>query len=163
MWTPLTKAFQPLGFNFLNNANVNFIQNLKEKDRLQSFRNFIRRIWLSIDGEPNLQKIESLSRDFCDELKDEYGKANAEWKDINKEIISWTGYTTSTVFISSAFGKLSTFQETGSIISGGLALGVGLGLASVSKLLEKYSKRSTFRKTVPMSVFVDLSKHKKKS
>ena len=37
MWTPLTKAFQQLDFNFLNNVNVNFIQNLKEKDRIQSY------------------------------------------------------------------------------------------------------------------------------
>jgi hypothetical protein len=161
LWTPLTKAFQKLEFNFLDNVDVKFIEKLKETNRLGSFRNFIRKVWLSIEGTLDSNKIESLSRGFCDELKDEYQKASAEWKSINTEIVSWAGYTASTVLISSAFGKISTFNETGSIISGNIALGLGLGVASVSKLLEKYSKRKSFRQTVPMSVFVDLSKKAK--
>lgn len=146
VWTPLTNAFQRLNFQFLNKVDSDFANRMREEGRLESFRNFIRKIWNGLEGEPDLNKMDSLARDFSDELKDEYHKAEADWQEINTDLIKWAGTTVS-----------------GGIITGGLSLEIpalGFGLATVSKLIHTYYKKSTFRKKVPMSVFIDLSKNR---
>lgn len=151
-WSPLTKAFQDLEFTFLNKVDAKFACEMRADGRLESFRHYLRRVWKSVDGEPEVSKIESIARDFKDQLVDEYRKAKADWRDINKDLVSWTGASSA-----SSVGAI-----TGALITGNFLLAIPtLGFASwgIAKLVESRIKQRQFREKVPMSVFVDLSKY----
>jgi len=154
VWSPLTRAFQELDFKFLNSVDPQFAYSLRADGRLESFRVFLRRIWDTVEGEPSIDKIDSLARDFRDELIDEYRKTKAEWEKIARELLMWAGGTGAV-----ALGALGAKA----VIPGGLALALplaGFGLKTVLKLVETRSKRRDFRRKIPMSVFIDLSRHK---
>jgi hypothetical protein len=141
VWTPLTRAFQGLEFKFLNQVDHKFAVSLHEDGRLEQFRSFLRRIWQSI---PSIEtaKIESTVRQFSDELKDEYRKAQAEWSRIDQELLKWVGA-----------GLI-----TGQMIAGIPA--AGFAISGVVALLNAHMKRRAFMQRVPMSVFINLS-HKR--
>lgn len=154
VWSPLTKAFQELDFNFLNGVDPEFASRIREEGRLEGFRSYLRKLWNTIGGIPDINKIESLSRDFSDELKDEYNKAKVEWEGINKDLVTWG--------LGTVAGMIGDIH---SVITGNLNIGIpstGFSLYTVSKLLNTYVNKRKFRANVPMSVFVDLSKHFKK-
>jgi hypothetical protein len=153
VWSPLTNAFQQLDFKFLNNVDTNFAHSLRVDGRLEGFRVYLRRLWNSLDGSPDLSKQESLARDFRDELVDAYQNAESEWLKIDRELAMWAG------------GTAAAAVGASSVIPGGLSIAlplVGFGMTTVIKLIEARSKRKEFRKKVPMSVFIDLSRHKMK-
>lgn len=153
-WSPLTRAFQELKFQFLNNIDSRFAYQMREDGRLEGFRNYLRRVWKTVEGEENPSNIDSVARDFCDELTEEYHKAESEWKEIDRNMFQWFGTTV-----------------VGGLLVGGLtfappalpALGVGVASAGIFKLIEARTKRKTFKVKFPMSVFVDLSKYKKRN
>lgn len=144
IWTPLTNAFQKLEFQFLNKIDAKFACRIREDGRLESFRSFIRRIWNNIDGTFDDSKLERQSLELSDELTSEYSKAEAEWIKIKSDLMKWT-----IPAMSSA------------IITGGLSLDIptlGFSSAVVGKLIENYYNKKSFRKSVPMSIFIDLNK-----
>jgi hypothetical protein len=148
VWSPLTKSFQGLEFNFLNNIDPVFINRLKEEGRLESFRNFLRKLWVEIGDSKSIKDINDLARTFDDELQEEYGKAKEEWSKIDKDLVKWI----------TGSGGLSA------IISGGMnwqipALGFCIG--GVGKLLEARIDRKNYKNNVPMAVFLDLEKKNK--
>jgi hypothetical protein len=152
-WSPLTKAFQDLDFKFLNNVDPKFACEMRTDGRLESFRHFLREVWGSVEGQPDANKIDSIARDFSDQLVDEYRKAKAEWRDIDKDLLSWMGASSAT-----AVGAI-----TGAVITGNLLLAIPtLGFVpwGIAKLIESRTKQRQFREKVPMSLFVDLSKYK---
>ena len=145
VWSPLANAFQRLEFKFLNNIDSRFANSLRDEGRLESFRGFLRKVWTTIGGSPEQSKIDALARDFSDELKEEFKKAEAEWQDIDKKLIKWVTGT----------GGL------GSILTGGMAWEIpalGFCIAAIGELLTARLDRKRFRHNVPMSVFLDLSK-----
>ncbi|MBA7674149.1 hypothetical protein ES703_82356 [subsurface metagenome] len=150
LWTPLTKAFQELDFRFLNNVDSKFAIEMRENGRLESFRSFLRKIWNSVGGDIDINKIDALSRDFKDELNFEYAKAKAEWNKIGRSLLKWIGST--------AAGSMIT----DSIVNGNISLYLagGFTVAAVIELLVSRFKKSEFRKSIPMSVFIDLSRKK---
>ncbi len=153
VWTPLTKAFQDLEFKFLNNVDSRFACAMRADGRLEDLRVFLRRLWKTIDGSPEADKIDTLARDFRDELTHEYHKAEAEWSKINQDLINWAGGTGVT--------GLGIMGLAGAVVTGNMLLGLPSLLfipAGVSKLVDARTKRTQFRKTTPMSVFIDLSK-----
>lgn len=146
IWSPLTKAFQTLEFKFLNNVDSNFACSLRKDGRLEMFRAFLRRLWNSLSTEYSDRKMEALARDFRDELTGKYNEAKSEWQEIDRLLMKTVGAT-----------------MTGAIISGKLSFEIpalGFCLASVLTLINARWKRKTFRKKIPMSVFVDLERHK---
>jgi hypothetical protein len=77
-------------------------------------------------------------------LTDEYRKAEAEWDGIDRDLLKWFGPT-----------------MAGTIATGSLGLSLpaaGFSIAAVTELIVARRKRGEFRKRIPMSVFVDLSK-----
>ena len=151
-WTPLTNAFHRLEFKFLNNVDSRFACELRTDGRLESFRAYLRRLWKTIGGVPDANKIDGLARDFKDELTDEYGKAEAEWNRIDRDLIQWAG-----VGVLAATGA----SMAGAIATGGFNLtlpALGLSAAGVLRILASQRERKEFRQKIPMSVFVDLSR-----
>lgn len=153
VWSPLTKAFQSLDFRFLDNVDSNFACEIRAEGRLEDFRAFLRRLWKTVNGGPDLNKIDTIARDFRDELTQEYHKAEAEWSKISQDLTNWAG--------GPALATLGVGGIAAAIATGNLTLAIpSLGFipASVLKLVDARTKRKQFRKTTPMSVFIDLSK-----
>lgn len=146
VWSPLTKAFHDLEFKFLNHVDSQFACSMRNDGRMESFRAFLRRLWNTVGGQPDPTKIESIARDFRDELTNEYHKAEADWRAIDRELLTWAGPSLGAA-----------------IVSGGLNLAIpafGFCVPAIFKLVESYLKRGEFRKKVPMSVFIDLHRSK---
>jgi hypothetical protein len=152
VWSPLTNAFSNLDFKFLNNVDTKFAVAMREEGRLASFRTFMRKVWKTVGGEPDLSKAPSLARDFSDELKDEYGKAQAEWSAIDRDILKWAVPAIGGVL--AAAGGLVTGHYTLAVPSAGLAVN------GVNELIQSHMKRSEFRKKTALSVFIDLESKK---
>lgn len=150
VWSPLTNAFSHLNFKFLDNVDSQFAVTMRQEGRLEGFRAYMRRLWESVGGEPDLNKAEMLARDFCDELAGEYGKAQSEWAAIDRDLMKWA--------VPAIGGAIAA--------AGGLATGLyniaipGAGFVTkgVNELIQAHMKRKEFRKKTPLSVFIDLDK-----
>jgi hypothetical protein len=149
VWSPLTKAFQDLEFKFIDdNVDSQFACMIRKDGRLEPFRAFLRRLWSSVGGNPDIDKASTLARDFGDELAGEYSKAEAEWAQIDRDLVKQFGATLVGGLIGGAF---SPFLST-----------LGFAATGVLELLNAQMQRREFRKKIPMSVFIDLSAHKKR-
>lgn len=144
VWSPLTHAFQQLKFKFLNNVDSQFACAIREEGRLESFRSYLRKLWRTVGGQPDVSKSEAVARDFRDELSQAYAQAQAEWDAIDRELLKWAVPTLGTAAV--ATGLFSPL------------IGSGLAVAGVGELVQSHLKRREFRKKVPMSVFIDLDK-----
>lgn len=154
-WTPLTKAFQGLDFKFLDHVSSKFAYTMRQEERLSGFRAYLRKVWKAVEGSPDPGEAERFARDFKDELTQSYQQAKKEWDDIDLDLLKWFGgggiVAGATAAVETAFsnGKLS------------LALpAAGFVLNSVAQLIQARVRRRNFRKTVPMSAFIDLEKEK---
>lgn len=143
IWSPLTKSFQALEFNFLNNIDPKFAFRLKEEGRLEKFRSFLRKVWIGIEGNPSYEQADKLAREFAEELQEEYSKSKEEWSRIDKDLLKWV----------TGSGGLAA------IIAGGMNWQVpaaGFCISAVGKLLEARTDRKNFKANVPLAVFLDL-------
>jgi hypothetical protein len=91
VWSPLTKAFQALEFRFLNNVDAVFAQRIREDGRLNTFRDFLRKVRRGADEIKDLDALDSYVRDCNDELKGEYQRAETEWSKIDEDFCKWVG------------------------------------------------------------------------
>jgi hypothetical protein len=142
VWSPLTNAFQQLQFQFLDRVDPNFAYSMRQDGRLEGFRSFLRKIWNAVDGQPDPLKAQALARDFKDELTTSHNEAKAEWKKIDLDLLKW-----------------ATPTIAGGITAGALSLGLpaaGFAVAGVAELIQAHIKRANFRRSVQMSVFIDL-------
>jgi hypothetical protein len=143
VWSPLTNAFQQLQFKFLDKVDSKFACSIRQDGRLEGFRSYLRKIWNSVGGEPDLGKSESLARDFRDELTQTYNESEAEWDAIDRDLVKYGGATVA-----------------GAIAMGKMSLGLpaaGFAIAGIAELIQTAMKKRAFRKRVPMSVFIDLA------
>lgn len=151
-WTPLTKAFQGLEFKFLDSVNAEFAFKMREEQRLGGFRSYLRKVWNTIGGSPDPTKADALAREFSDELTQSYAEAKREWAEIDLDLLKWVG---GGGLIAGA-GVAATALATG-----GLSLALPAGgfcLNGVAQLVNSTMKRRNFRRTVPMSAFIDLER-----
>jgi SEC-C motif len=142
IWSPLTNAFQHLQFKFLDKVGPKFAYSMREDGRLEGFRSYLRKIWKAVDGQPDPSKARNLAIDFRDELTQSYNEAKAEWSKIDLDLLKW-----------------ATPTVAGGLTLGLLSLGLpaaGFVVAGVGELLQAHMKRANFRRSVPMSVFIDL-------
>lgn len=149
VWSPLTDSFQSLEFNFLNKIDPGFALKLKEEGKLETFRNFLRKVWVSIDGKPSAKESLKMARNFGDELQDQYEKTKEEWSKIDKDLIKFLTGSTGATTIADA------------IIKGGMnwqAPALGFCINGVLSLLQARTDRKNFKQNVPLAVFLDLEK-----
>lgn len=156
-WTPLTRAFQELDFHFLDNVDSHFAARIREEERLNSFRIFLRDLWAKIGGSADPNRADVLAKDFAERLTDEHRKAEEEWKKIDRDAAA----TTAPGIIGGIMGSaliVGGLSVNATAISALISLAVGLG-ATANRA---HQKRREFRVSTPMSVFVDLKRHKKR-
>lgn len=143
-WTPISQSFQELDFKFLNNVDPGFALAMRNDGRLNSMRNFLRNTWGDVT-QADRENIKEHTLHFSDRLKEEFGKAETEWKKIDADLAKWT---------------LSS-SGVGAILQGSMDWRIpamGFVISAVGKLLDARFQRERFRKNVPMSVFVDLKR-----
>lgn len=142
LWSPLTNAFQQLQFKFLDKVSPKFAYSMRQDGRLEGFRSFLRKLWRTVDGQPDPSKAQGLARDFSDELTQSYNEAKSEWNKIDLDLLKW-----------------ATPTVAGGLTAGLLSLGLpaaGFVVAGVGELIQAQIRRANFRRSVPMSVFIDL-------
>ncbi len=144
IWSPLTQAFQQLTFKFLDNVDSRFAYSIRQEGRLEGFRSYMRKLWAAVGGEPDPSKCEALARDFGDELSGAFKAAQSEWEAIDRELAKWATRFAGTAMAAGVFSP--------AFAAGGFAV-AGLG-----EIIHAEMKRREFRKTVPMSVFIDLDR-----
>ena len=149
LWSPLSNSFQALEFSFLNKVDPKFALQLKKEGRLETFRNFLRQVWVAIEGNPSSDEAYKLARKFDDELHDQYGQVKEEWSKIDKDLIKFVTGSTGITTITDA------------IVKGGMnwqAPALGFCVSGVLNLLKARTDRKNFRQNVPLAVFLDLEK-----
>jgi len=149
VWSPLTKSFQSLEFNFLDKIDPQFAYRLKEEGRLDRFRHFLRKVWVDIGGNPSVDQADKLAREYGDELQEEYAKTKEEWAQIDKDLLKWLSGSTGISAVISTLAK------------GGLDWQIptaGFCITGVLKLLQSRTDRKNFRQNVSLAVFLDLEK-----
>ncbi len=152
-WTPLTKAFQNLDFKFLDRVTPEFAYAMRSEQRMGGFRSYLRKVWKAVEGSPEPAKAEGLARDFSDELTQSYQDARKEWEQIDIDLLKWFGGGSVAAGVAAGVG--SAFS------TGGLALALPVGgfvLNGVTQLIQSTKQRANFRRTVPMSAFIDLER-----
>lgn len=152
LWSPLTNSFQSLEFSFLNKIDPSFALKLKEEGRLETFRNFLRKIWAGIGGNQSYDQSNKLAQEFGDELRDQYGKTQEEWDQIDKDIIKWLAGSTGVVTITDAVAKGGMNWQIPTL---------GFCINGVLSLLKARTDRKNLTKNVPLAVFLDLEKKDK--
>jgi hypothetical protein len=157
VWSPLSKAFGELPFDFLDGYDPRFAMEMREDGRLAMFRAFLRRTWRAIDGSPALDKAEAQSRELCDELTQEYRAASADWDAIKNRYSDRVRTSGRDTGVASVIGAGLT--GVGGLVTGTL----GVALPLVLHLLRSDAagkamagEQRGFRLKVPMSVFIDL-------
>jgi hypothetical protein len=145
-WSPLAKAFQSLEFKFLNKVDVEFATRIRDDGRLASFRSLLRSMGKQASDVHSLSSLDSFVRDSKDALIGEHRKATAEWDKIQESFLKWAGTGVLT----------ATSMMTGRIIPDAAALSAAT-LNTLGQLSLRHMKQNRFRKSNPMSVFIDLS------
>ncbi|KKT25810.1 MAG: hypothetical protein UW12_C0043G0016, partial [Parcubacteria group bacterium GW2011_GWF1_43_9] len=135
--------------NFLDKIDPDFALRLKDQGRLEGFRSFLRKIWVSLDGSSSPGSINKLARQFGDELQEEYGKTKEEWSEIDKDLIKWLTGTTGISAIASAVAKGGMDWQMPAM---------GFCVNGVLSLLQARTARGNFKNNVPLAVFLDLEK-----
>lgn len=150
LWTPLTKAFSELPFQFLNAVDRDFAFRMREEDRLLPLRSFLRRIWTSMIESPDASTMEGEARVFSEELRSEYQSAKAAWNAIERD------YKNASMKDAWIAGLAAT---GGALTPGHMGVGlsiIGFGISAYLRAKGLDEKIEEFKHTVPMSVFIDL-------
>jgi SEC-C motif len=147
IWSPLANTFQSLEFKFLNKVDVGFATRIREDGRLESFRSLLRTIGKQASDVSSIAALDSFVRDSKDALIGEHKKATAEWDKIQESFVKWAG---------SGLTAATTGLMTGHMAIDAAALS-GAVLNTISQLGLRHMRKTSFRKSNPMSVFIDLS------
>ncbi|MDH2357670.1 hypothetical protein QCM80_45205 [Bradyrhizobium sp. SSUT112] len=147
VWSPLANTFQQLEFKFLNNVDVEFANGLREDGRLESFRALLRTIGKQAAEVSSLTALDAFVRDSKDALVGEHQKATAEWDKIQESFIKWAG---------GGLTAAATGFMTGHIVPDAAALS-GATLHTLGQLALRHMRKASFRKSNPMSIFIDLA------
>lgn len=147
VWTPLANTIQALEFKFLNNVDVEFAASMRDDGRLEGFRSFLRTVGKQASEVKTLSSLDAFVRDSSDALIGEHQKAVAEWGSIQESYLKWMG--------SGALAAATGFM-TGHLSLNAAALSAST-MHITHQLLLRHMRKARFRKSNPMSVFIDLS------
>jgi hypothetical protein len=152
IWAPLSNAFTSLDFRFLNNISLKYVEELRHQDRASMMRHYLRRLWRTTVGDKEI--TDTIVKDFTDELAEQYRVAREEWRSIEDAATANAART--------AIGSLAALfllDSPSTLLAGRFAPFIpvaGFAAASLVDWWQKHRARRTLRKTVPLSIFIDL-------
>jgi hypothetical protein len=123
VWSPFAKAFQGAEFRYLNNVRIEDAFRLRQDERLNNFRSFLRQVWKQACDPRSFDKVNGHL--LADELQSEVAKAKAEWDQIDQDLLNaaavgaGTGLVTSAPLIGSGQG---IFLAAAAVVGGAAAL-----------------------------------------
>ena len=142
-WSPFAKAFQETKWKHLGNINLQAAFKLREQNRLEDMRHFLRKVWKeSNTGEPfDKGNAENLAA----ELNERVSEADSEWSKIDQELLKYFGGTTAAGIIA-AGPAIATGK--GSFVAAAYAV------AGITEIAVSQYKRSKFPKKYPVGFFL---------
>jgi hypothetical protein len=122
-WSPFAKAFHGAELKYLNNVSIKNALTLRKEERLQNLRVFLRRVWKQACDPQSFDQVNGML--LAEELQSEVNKADDEWKQIDRELLKYTGAAgagliTSIPMIGSGQGA---FLAAASVVAGAAAVG----------------------------------------
>lgn len=139
-WSPFAKALQECEMKIINNVPLEYALRLREEQRLESMRLFLRRVWLeSKTSEPF---SEENAVNLAAELEGEVEEANREWEKIDLELLSWLGAAAGELVVAGVAGFVPT--ASAAVLTGAIGL------------LKAKKQRKTFHREFPAGFFLGL-------
>ena len=162
VWSPLSKGFSELRFDFLDGYDPRFAMEMRDDGRLDAFRGFLRKVWHSINGSPSLDAAEGHARELREQLTQEHRVASADWAAIRRRHEDAVRLSGRSAGFASVIGGIA--GTVGGPVTGAL----GVAMPFVLHLMMSDSAKKTmkgeaeeFRLRVPMSVFIDLEERER--
>jgi hypothetical protein len=88
-WSPFSKAFQGLSFNFLDAVPLDAALAIRREGRLESMRHFLRKVWNATAKTSPFDDAHIPA--LAAELDEKIREAAVEWKKIDRELVSRIG------------------------------------------------------------------------
>jgi len=122
-WSPFAKAFQEAEFKYLNDVSSDDAFRLREEQRLNALRTFLRDVWKQACDPASFDKVNAGL--LADQLKAEIASAKAEWAKIDQDLLKTAGAGTGAGLIAAgpmiAAGQ-GLFLAAAAIVGGAAAL-----------------------------------------
>lgn len=145
IWSPMAKAIQNTPFKYLNNIALSHALKLRKEGRLESMRNFFRKVWKEVCIENSFE--EQYARILSEQLLEEVAKADDEWKKIDEDLLKIIRTETMTGLL--AAGPLITSGYAGFVAAAATVAG---GTA----LIMSTQRRKRFPKKFPAAFFMKI-------
>lgn len=89
VWAPFAKAVQTTTLKYLNALRLDHALTLRQEQRLESIRGFLKRVWKEACEGDAFDEANSLR--LAEELEEQVRLAEIEWKQIDKDLIKMLG------------------------------------------------------------------------
>jgi hypothetical protein len=142
-WAPFAKALQNANLKHLENVDLSAALHLRKQDRLESMRNFLRRVWRACSGAEPFAEENAVN--LASELDGHIREAEHEWREIDRELLKWA-----------ASGGAAGLAAAGPSIAVGGAAWVAASVAAVgaASIVNAEFKRAGFEKRFPAGFFL---------
>jgi hypothetical protein len=139
-WSPFAKALQQSDLKILNNVPLQAALTLREENRLQSLRLFLRKVWKSCRDPNEFSDVNAVN--LSAELRDEIAKADDEWRKIDRDLLKWLRGTGAALVSSGVVGFLPAAAAA--------------SITGVTGLIQSRIRRSAFKERYPAGFFLGL-------
>lgn len=145
MWAPFAKAVQATPLKYLNELSLDHALALRQEQRLESLRGFLRRVWKDAGTGDPFDEANALR--LAEELKEQIRLTEEEWKQIDRDLMKMVGTELTAGLL--AAGPL--------IASGhGEFLAAAAAVAGVFTLGSAQAKKHSFQDKFPAAFFMKL-------
>lgn len=146
-WSPFSKAFQAVPWRFLDNVPLEAARTLREENRLEDMRSFLRKSWRAAAPEQAFDP--AAATNLAAELNERMREAETEWSQINRDLAKWFGteLTVGILGLAPAISVGAVSWAAGGLVS-----------AAVTNLAVTAMRRAEWERTFPAGFFVQLRK-----
>ncbi len=145
VWAPFAKAMQQAELKYLNNLELKHALKIREEGRLQGLRVFLHGVWKTARMEEPFDNSNSVL--LAEELSERIRQAEAEWKQIDVDLIKIVGTE----------AKVAALAA-GPLIASGHAsfLAAAAATAAAGALVDSLLKHRRFPDRFPAAFFMNL-------
>lgn len=137
-WSPFAKAIQNAQLPVLDEVPLEAALRLRDEERLSSMRSFLNRVWRAAKSEEAYSTETAIN--FAAELEHEIGKAEEEWRKIDRDLLKWLVPGAGTLLLAGTPHFLPV---------GVAAVAAGAGVLAVAQ-----HRRAGFGRRVPAGFFL---------
>jgi hypothetical protein len=141
-WSPFANAFEGTTLKVLDNVPLDAALKLRNENRLESMRLFLRKVWSDTREAENFAEENAIA--LASELDDKIREAEVEYKKIDQELLQWAG------------AGLSTFLATGTV--GFVPAASAAVLTSALGLSRSQSQRRSFETRFSAGFFLGMKR-----